>query len=346
MPAYCVCMYTSDAQGPRPHFALSRMVALSCVVLVGSWVVSCGGKQTGDEGNASEHDPDHIVENMPPPAPAPDEEPEASPPSAPGGPLDSCRATTWTNPDEEKREASCTQYWDESAEQPVLKYVCSCDLAECPLFGELVDDGDPNTPLEAPLNDCVLDGVASGCRDSLETVCGVTPGEHGFCEQQYHGLTPTRPEQDPPDSATVACFEEADGTHACACPGSPELVPTTDSDCNRALQRACQAPCEAAAGRCEPVENGFDCTCTAGFERTVETGLCDYALFWACEPACSNEAGGCYWDPSGGSEILCLCNDDAEPQSMDRDPDVEGDECRTPLVETCGGSADGPGTWP
>jgi hypothetical protein len=293
------------------------------VALLALGLFSCAGKQTGDEGNASEYQP-----------------------VGAGGPLDSCGASTWTNPDELKHEAGCTQTWDESGDEPVLRYVCSCDLVECPLYGDPIDDEDPNTPPEEPLNDCVVDGVESGCRDSLEAVCGLTEGQHGYCEHPYYGLTPTRPDQDPPTSADVVCFEQPDGTHACDCPAESELVPTPEADCNRALLTACQAPCESDAGRCEPGANGYDCNCTAGFERSVETGLCDYALFYSCEPNCSNEAGSCNLHPEGLDEIICICNDDKEPRIMTRDPNVQGDECLTPLVETCGGSAEGPNAWP
>jgi hypothetical protein len=333
-------MYSPAVQRVR-----SPLVLVSAVLFT---LAACAGKQTGDEGDASEYQPSEVVENMPAQAEpsAPDDEPTAAPQNPPpsGGPLDACTATTWTDPQAPKLEASCAQYWDESGDEPVLRYVCSCDLAECPIYVR-IDNGE-NTPPGAALNDCVVDGVASGCRDSLEAVCGMTEGEHGFCQHEYYGLTPTRPDQDPPDSATVVCFEQSDGTYSCACPAESELVPTTETDCNRALLSACQAPCESTAGNCEPSANGYDCVCAAGFERTAETGLCEYALFHACEPACSNEEGGCYWDPSGGSQITCLCNDDSEPQSMERDPNVQGDECRTPLVETCGGSAEGPNAWP
>jgi hypothetical protein len=271
-----------------------------------------------------------------------DTETTPGPPS--GGPLDSCTSTTWTHPSEPKREATCVQHWDETQLEPVLRYVCSCDVGVCPIY---VPDGqDPNGP-PVRLNDCVVDGVASGCGDSLQAACDARAGRHGYCEREYYGLAPTRPEQSPPASATLVCFEQSDGTHACQCPHAPDLVPTNETDCDRALLTACQTPCDSTAGRCTPSGAGYDCVCTAGFERvTVELGLCDYALFHACEPQCSNEMGACYWDPSGGPTITCRCNDDVQPQTLERDPNVTGDECRTPLVDTCGGSSEGPTAWP
>ncbi len=318
-----------------------RLVGLLPAVIA----LGCGGKQTGGEGDASEDQPSEVVENTPTqPAPNEEEEPEgggATPrPTPHAEALDSCDSSTWTGPDEPKLEAGCSQVWEESGDEPRLRYVCSCDLDACPIYSDPIDDGDPDTPPEVALNDCVVDGVAEGCEASLEEACGLTTGRHGYCEHPYYGLVPTRPGQDPPDAFTVVCFEAEDGTHACQCPGADELVPTEDVECNQALMTACQAPCETSAGQCEPTASGYECNCTAGFARSVETGLCDYALFWSCEPACANEAGACYWDPSGGPEIICLCDGESEPQVMVRDPDVAGDECRTPLVETCGGSAE------
>lgn len=328
--------------------AVRRPQAFLALAPLALGLVGCAGnhKQTGDEGS-NEYRPMDMVESDPPASPSSEgEAPEPMvPPSSPGGPLDSCRSTTWTAPDEPKREAGCTQYWDESGDEPVLRYVCSCDIEVCPFYGPPEDDGDPLTTPEVKLNDCVVDGVDTGCADSLEAACGLPVGEHGFCEHPYHGHVETRTDQDPPDPTTVACFEGAEGTFACTCPNEPDLVTTAETECHLALLRACQAPCESPAGRCEPSAGGYDCSCSAGFEFEVETGLCDYALFWACEPNCSNEEGACYLDPSGGPEIVCRCND-GEPERMDRDPDVTGDECRTPLVDTCGGSAEGPNAWP
>jgi hypothetical protein len=255
-------------------------------------------------------------------------------------PISSCTASTWTHPSEPKREARCVQHWDETGLEPILRYVCSCDVNACPI------DQEPNGNPSVQLEDCVIDGVAPGCEDSLRAACGSPAGQHGYCESPYYGLTPTRPEQNPPASATVVCFEQSDGTHACQCPSASELVPTNETDCNRALLTACQTSCDSAAGQCAPTEGGYHCACTAGFDRMVDGGLCDYVLFHACEPQCSNEMGACYWDPSGGPDIICRCNDDVEPRTLKRDPNVMGDECRTPLVDTCGGSTEGPNAWP
>lgn len=332
-----------------PHMGFVLGLTSAALVPLGPW--ACAGESSGEEGGGGEQARPEVTQE-PPPESSPASGGEGQEPSGSGGslpptgPLDQCFSTMWTGPDEARREAACIQYWDESGDEPALRYVCSCDVEACPIKRLVLDGNDPGTPPKTRLNDCVVDGVESGCQDSLQSACGTTTGEHGFCEREYFGLTPTRPAQDPPEPVTIACFEQPDGTHACTCPDEPELTPTTEADCQRALRRTCQAPCESAAGRCEPGENGYNCACSAGFERPVETALCDYALFWACEPACSNEAGACYWDPSGGPQIICRCSDDTEPRAMDRDPNVMGDECRTPLVETCGGSAEGPDAWP
>jgi hypothetical protein len=168
------------------------------------------------------------------------------PPTA--GELDSCTSSTWTHPSEQKRNAACTQHSDDTA----LRYVCSCDVNECPLY--VFEDTQPNTPSIARLNDCVVDGVRSGCDDSLLAACGSMRGQHGYCERNYDGLTPTRPDQNPPVSVTVVCFEQSDGTHACQCPSETELVPTDETDCERALLTTCQMPCDSEAGNCTPTE--------------------------------------------------------------------------------------------
>lgn len=56
-----------------------------------------------------------------------------------------------------------------------------------------------------------------------------------------------------------------------------------------------------------------------------EVGLCECALFHACEPHCSNEAGACYFDPSGGPSTICRRNDDVEPRIWESDPNMMGD---------------------
>ncbi len=321
-----------------------RLSTAGAVWVLVTSTFACARKQTGDEGNGADYARTRNVENTPSPsdpATLATEQERQAPPSVSSGPLDGCRSITWTSPDEAKLEAACTQYWDETGAEPVLRYGCSCDLSACPLYGEVLDAGDPNGTPESRINDCVVDGVASGCQDSLQVACGLSTGEHGFCERPFYGLTPTRPDQVPPESAEVVCFEQEDGSHACQCPGQSELVPTEQTDCNGALLQACQAPCESIAGQCTPTEDSYDCACAAGFERSVETGLCEYALFWSCEPNCSNEAGACYLDPNGSEGIVCVCYGDREPQDMPVDPDVAGDECRTPLVATCGGSAEG-----
>jgi hypothetical protein len=329
----------------------SRPTPGKAALLMVTMVSACSGQKNNDRVEPSRSSSNDSPSSTDVEAASSGEEPvvpatpEPTPPPPPNsGPLDICTATTWTDPSAPKLEASCAQYWDEAGAEPVLRYACSCDLAACPLY--VADGVDPGGTPMMRLNDCVVDGVSSGCDDSLQSACGSSRGEHGFCEREYYGLTPTRPDQNPPSSATLVCFEQSDGTHSCQCPNETELVPTDESECSRALLTACQTPCESVAGQCSPTEDGYDCVCSAGFTRTVETALCDYALFHACEPQCSNEAGACYLDPSGGPQIICRCNEDTAPRVLERDPDVEGDECRTPLVDTCGGSSEGPTAWP
>lgn len=342
--------------GSRRTLARRAFTELSPYALLVALTLSCSAKQAADDISEKQGTPDPVttqpsaaestVETQPTAAESTTVEQNGGgqPPLPPGGPLDECSSTTWTNPTEQKRESVCTQYVDESGAGQVLRYVCSCDVEACPIY--VTGAQQPGEPPSVHLNDCVVDGVASGCDDSLMAACGSSRGQHGFCEREYDALAPTRPNQEPPASALLACFEQADGTHACQCPGKADLVATDEADCDRALLIACQAPCESDAGQCSPTESGFDCTCTAGFTRSVEEGLCDYALFESCEPECSNEEGACYWNPSGGTEIICRCTDDTEPQTLALDPNVTGDECLTPLVNTCGGSADGPNVWP
>jgi len=315
---------------------------ISCVVAFVT--LGCVGKETGDEGRETDAPPSEIVENEDPEpeTPAPSNEPEpvdyAGPRgvgSEPAGELDQCFATHWSGPDQPRLEASCIQQFDADG---VSTYFCSCDLDVCPLYSPADGKGDAPLPPEGVLSPCLLESDGSDCRGSLEATCGLPAGESGFCERSYAKLTATHDGQVTPETATITCFQQTDQSHACVCPDADELVASEKTDCTEALLTACQAPCENELGNCQPRDTGFECSCAVGIGGFVDqVGICEHALHWWCAPNCENEYGACYWDPNGGEEIACLCEGDAEVRWLPTDPDVEGDECRTPLAEQCGG---------
>lgn len=335
----------------------SRGIALAdgrglrfAVTLAACWVLGCSGKQTGDEGGTPEASPTRVVDNqnsepsevdpeIVPDGAVDQEEERGSGGSEAGGPLDTCGGVVWPSPDAARVEASCVQVLELDSGGP--GYRCSCDQSACPVNGRVVESDEPDGTPQVEYDDCLVElespAGRENCRQALQDVCGVAEGDNGFCERQYYKLSPTHEGQVTPESATVACFE-TDAGHSCVCSLDEEPVVIEQSDCQLAMREACHTPCESELGSCEPTADGFDCTCGVGIGGFSEALLCEHALHHWCAPNCENERGACYLDPNGVPEIACTCNDDPTLHRMAMDPNVQGDECRTPLVETCGGS--------
>lgn len=241
-----------------------------------------------------------------------------------GGPLDGCHAERWVDDDTAPIEAACTQVLGVSDGQHTT-YRCNCDVANCP----------PLFPLDAPSppdagtgchGDIEIDSGPGHCGMALEALCGLTPGQHGFCEQRSAWK-----------SERLLCVGQADGTHLCQCPNLPEPVRAETDDCELALVTACSGDCETDAGHCAVMgKNHYACDCAVGLAGEVEAPLCEDALHWWCDPACENGRGACYWQPDG-QRIACLCQGDPQLHITSPDPNEQGDECEGPLLRACGG---------
>ena len=97
-----------------------------------------------------------------------------------GGPLDTCYATRWPALDAARERMECVEVYRTDASEP-RAYRCSCDLDVCPPAPSIPDESaDPSVdPWDDP---CVTRVELDRCDAALLEVCGVEPGDQGFCE--------------------------------------------------------------------------------------------------------------------------------------------------------------------
>lgn len=286
---------------------------------------SNGAQPPGDPGNAPS-DTSSSANDPPPPDALGGQSGEGAIPAS-----DGCLGKA---PGPDGRTIVATCWWGLGRES--RDYVCCCDSEHCgsgcSAAGEDEADGHCHVP-------------ADSCAAAIQSECGGEEDsgvELSISSCEAHSSL-----------GQVACFERPEGGYACDCPNKNESVASEEPDCDAALVRACASDCESTAGRCtfdpEAQINGdgtlalevYRCECANGLSVIRRAWwsidpLCEDALHDACEPACENDRGACYGDPSRWS-FTCFCDGDSERHTTPRaKPGDTNLGCYGQLTQFCG----------